>query len=386
MVSEGAACVVCGAQRFDVVLEHLGRVMTSDRRVLRGSLRKELCWECGALRSCTPDDVPDWGRFYREDYQQNVTAHKFSYVTPEGVVPRSAVEWTAVRRLRAPRAGERWLEIGAGSGDVMSHLRAEAPDTLVQGVELSESAASVGRQRGLDITPGGLDAARGTFDVIYAIGVIEHVPDPRSFIDRAVSLLRPGGSLILGLPDRDTLTFDCWFVDHLHHFSVGHVQRLCGDAGLSRFVDGWRPDETPHFMYVLADATGLSPVRGTPTISPPALQFWRTALARVREVFAQTARVGFLGASETAAFFLTYALDDGDPMPILFDDTVSEPTHRYGCQVRPGLELDAGTATVDVVVVATVPAYYARLRTDRIARCRVPVVFPLEVEAGVGAQ
>jgi SAM-dependent methyltransferase len=371
-------CAICGSHDFAVALEHHGRVMTSDRRVVEGVLAKERCRACGAVRSRPSSSGLDLPRFYMSEYEQNSEPHKHTYVTEHGIVPRSRVEWEAVKRLRAPQEGERWLEIGCGAGDVLVHLTEEGPRVQAVGMELSKRAAELARRRGLDVTQGGLDAAPGAFDVIFAIGVLEHVPDPRRFVTAAAARLESGGALILALPDLGTPSFDAWFVDHLHHFSAAHVQRLCVDAGLGSFVDGWRPPQTPHFMYLRAEAEGDSPPLPFPTDAPSCIGQWQAALGLVADVFRRYSRVGFLGASETAAFLLTYAPVDGSQRPLLFDDTCSAPTTRFGCELLPGAELDRQPCPVDAVVVATVPAYYEVLRTSRLRHLQVPTLYPLE--------
>src|SRR5206468_11330387 len=112
----------------------------------------------------------------------------------------------------------------------------------------------------------------------------------------------------LALPERATPSFDAWFVDDLHHFAAAHVQRLCAHAGLAGFVDAWRPVQTPHFMYLRATAGPPAPPPALPVAPPACLDQWRAALVTVAHTLHRYPRVGFLGASETAAFLLTYAV------------------------------------------------------------------------------
>ncbi len=42
--------------------------------------------------------------------------------------------------------------------------------------------------------------AAGTYDAVTAFQVIEHVPDPKGFCAQLMALLRPGGTLVLGVP------------------------------------------------------------------------------------------------------------------------------------------------------------------------------------------
>ena len=44
----------------------------------------------------------------------------------------------------------------------------------------------------------------GSYSAVCAFQVLEHVPDPGSFLDAACALLQPGGKLMLGLPNADS--------------------------------------------------------------------------------------------------------------------------------------------------------------------------------------
>ena len=101
----------------------------------------------------------------------------------------------------------RILEIGCGTGQMSLYLtRAER---LVIGADLTRAslrlAQNAARSFGLarvqfvetDLHRPGLRA--GAFDVVYASGVLHHTPKPRASFARIVSLVRPGGIVIVGL-------------------------------------------------------------------------------------------------------------------------------------------------------------------------------------------
>ncbi|MFM2072793.1 MAG: hypothetical protein RLZZ623_3057 [Actinomycetota bacterium] len=97
---------------------------------------------------------------------------------------------------------ERILEIGVGEGEVMDRLRARFPTATIVGLDLPDDELSAQwRERGLSCMFGDATAlpfADSTFDLVLAIEVLEHVPNP----DRAlVELGRVGsGSLVASVP------------------------------------------------------------------------------------------------------------------------------------------------------------------------------------------
>lgn len=116
----------------------------------------------------------------------------------------------ALELLEAARPGGvsagRWLDIGAGSGDVTTRL---AP--LVESIECTETSRFMARrlrQRGLSCWRGhvgegaaGDPLANGPpFDVISLFNVIDRTPRPRSLLASVVKRLPPGGLLALSTP------------------------------------------------------------------------------------------------------------------------------------------------------------------------------------------
>lgn len=83
----------------------------------------------------------------------------------------------------------------------------------------------------------------GTFDFIVSSEVIEHVPDPRSFVHELLRCVKPGGKLIISTPYKEKLRYSlCIHCNqktpmnaHLHSFDEDNLGSLTPDNFAGRF-------------------------------------------------------------------------------------------------------------------------------------------------------
>jgi SAM-dependent methyltransferase len=100
----------------------------------------------------------------------------------------------------------RLLDIGAGGGRFV--LAARAAGYEARGIEPSRRGADAAAQAGAPVDRAGIEDAElepGELDVISVWHVLEHLADPGGALSRAASWLRPGGWLLVGVPDLDSL-------------------------------------------------------------------------------------------------------------------------------------------------------------------------------------
>lgn len=137
--------------------------------------------------------------------------------------------------------GGRMLDIGCANGRFM--LRMQQLGWQVQGVEFNQTAVNICRQNHLEVFHGELEdagLAESSFDLISARHVIEHVPDPDTFIADIARLLKPGGRMHLRTPSSESLGRRIfgrlWYANdaprHLFLFSKKNLNMLAARHGL----------------------------------------------------------------------------------------------------------------------------------------------------------
>ncbi|GIJ66543.1 class I SAM-dependent methyltransferase [Virgisporangium ochraceum] len=128
------------------------------------------------------------------------------------------------------------VDLGCGEGYLTYALR-QAGYACV-GVDLSQTVVARARRRfGRDdwfATPDEL--TRHGADLVIALELIEHVPDPVGFLHGTTKLLRDGGSIVVTTPNRDASPTDAiWDTDlppvHLHWFGARAITEVGRRAG-----------------------------------------------------------------------------------------------------------------------------------------------------------
>ncbi|TVQ59879.1 MAG: class I SAM-dependent methyltransferase [Spirulina sp. DLM2.Bin59] len=96
------------------------------------------------------------------------------------------------------------LEVGCGTGYFLNRLK-QRGECDIYGLELNPEAVAIGQGQGLPILLKTLgqfvDEQDHSFDAICAFQVLEHLGDIQDFLSDTLKLLRPGGKLILSVPN-----------------------------------------------------------------------------------------------------------------------------------------------------------------------------------------
>lgn len=144
----------------------------------------------------------------------------------------------------AVKRGDRFLDIGCGSGDILYLIKDVGAD--VYGLDISEHAVKLARKHGLGNVVQGteLDISKyedAFFTFIRVSHVLEHMVDPTAFIKLANKKLAVGGQLLIQTPNIDSLgqlfgknaKYYSDIPRHIILFSTSSLLKILREAGFS---------------------------------------------------------------------------------------------------------------------------------------------------------
>ncbi len=132
------------------------------------------------------------------------------------------------------------LEVGSGNGRFLEKLQQKQINYL--GLELNETAVQQAQKSGLCIQRQTIQehAQNNTdkYNVVCLFQVLEHIVEVESFLQACIAALKPGGHLIVGVPNNNPylLKHDKYFTLNLppHHMGLWNAKSL---ANLEKFFN-----------------------------------------------------------------------------------------------------------------------------------------------------
>jgi 2-polyprenyl-3-methyl-5-hydroxy-6-metoxy-1,4-benzoquinol methylase len=130
----------------------------------------------------------------------------------------------AINRLASNKNINSLLEIGCGKGFFLEKVN-NVYQTL--GIEINNQAIDICRQKKLNVCAKSLEEITTQFNAIVSFEVLEHIPEPQVFLEKACNLLSPQGTLILAMPNPSSYLreFDHVLLDMPPHHSTKWSQK-----------------------------------------------------------------------------------------------------------------------------------------------------------------
>lgn len=262
---EGTDCVLCRTDVAEEVAVLRDRAFPGDEefRVVRcrscglhylsprptpAAIARYYPDEYGCFLSCAPDRPPFSPAPWKRRLKELVLALHLGYSEfPTGPRLLRPLVWLITaplawrfRDLLRAQGDRRLLDVGCGTGNALSMHAAFGWRTW--GVEMHPPTAETARRRGHEVFTGTLeqaDYADGFFDVVMFHHSLEHVHAPDAALAEAFRVLKPGGRLLVALPNAGGLPRrlfrGAWYPwdppRHLWHFDARTLGQLLRRTG-----------------------------------------------------------------------------------------------------------------------------------------------------------
>jgi 2-polyprenyl-3-methyl-5-hydroxy-6-metoxy-1,4-benzoquinol methylase len=226
MELEAVGCYICGSRR-------------SSPWGAEGDFTMVKCGECG-LVYLNPRPAA-----HEIDEAARTGLHKAGPGTLNAIGRYSAKKVAAYRAKLTPllshfqhqHATWRWLDIGAGFGELVEALQALSPGgSAIRGIEPCEPKVHKARSKGLAVTSQPLSTVRERFTHVSLINVYSHLPDPARFLGDLHGIMVPGAFLLLvtgngGDIPRNEFPGSLYLPDHLSFAGEKNLRTVLDDAG-----------------------------------------------------------------------------------------------------------------------------------------------------------
>lgn len=227
---EQVACDNCGSRESKFLFTGGDRLygLPGDFHVVR-------CCNCGWLRQNPRPSAGDLPNYYPKDYVPYARAIE----DEEKLLTRWGRHYGVTKRCRSVErfvSPGRMLEVGCGTGIFLNEMHRRG--WSVVGLDPNQYASEFARKRfGLEVFSGTLEEFNPSpeaFDVICAWDVVEHLPEPAKDLRRMKQALRPGGLLVLSVPNLASLDLrlfgDSWLgwdlPRHLYFFPNNALEKF----------------------------------------------------------------------------------------------------------------------------------------------------------------
>ena len=230
-------CLLCGSNKTIKLFEFKNR-----RTLGAKKLSYKACNNCGIVYLYPMPKKNELSKIYKEEeYFRKLAEDKPSKLITRLLQLRVFREYDEFAEAQTKRMGM-LLDVGCGNGEFLQKMQDRG--WKVWGFDASKVAvenaeAKIGNNKVYHAT----DIVRAKigrkFDLITMWHVLEHIYEPKSFIKKINSLLKPRGLLVFEVPNADSLVMRIfkenynWLMvpEHIYYYSPESVSKLLEEYG-----------------------------------------------------------------------------------------------------------------------------------------------------------
>jgi ubiquinone/menaquinone biosynthesis C-methylase UbiE len=237
-------------------------------------------------------------KYYPANYPSYLPSKGIQRFLKKNLLKKEIQYW---RRRLPPHAA--FLEVGAGGGEDLAFLKNHS-DWQVTGTDISNDAAAEAKKRfNLSVSIGLLEELKlpgEHYDAIRMKYIISHVHSPKRLLTEAHRLLKPGGYLMMWLPNIDSFDQEIFGPHwegqepprHLYDFSEATIRAYLQKSGFTveRVIHSIVPNTYIHAFRRLLEDRGLKKLAKLVTINPVTLAL-AFPIAFVAALFHKSGRI-----------------------------------------------------------------------------------------------
>jgi len=228
------ACSVCG-KKFIKILD-LGLHPCADTFVKNQNVAKKLKKYPLQVGFCTCNHLTAINKI---SANERYTKFDYSYTSDNSVVSRNHFSQISkkINKKFNLKTKDSIIEIGSNDGTFLKYIK-EISKVNVLGVDPSKFMCNLAQKKGVRTfndfftfsNSKKIKVRYGSFDLLYAANVFNHVDDANDFLQGCYYVLKNNGLIVLEVPDLDSLIdtcgFDTIYHEHRQYFSINSIKRI----------------------------------------------------------------------------------------------------------------------------------------------------------------
>jgi len=224
VAADARVCPICGSGEFAPVCEVRGFAYVG-------------CAGCRSVRQFPYPSDADISRFYADYYAKKSTDRGYlSEAAFAGFQNDKQHTFSDLGLAGDAFADRSVLDVGCGTGQFVQMMAGRAKS--VEGIDVSAECIDIARSNALNCSLKDFLSVTSKYDVITMWHVVEHLREPRSYLEQAHRVLNPGGWLLVETPVIGAISRSfgaSWRyylpVEHLNLFTQESLFSACAEAG-----------------------------------------------------------------------------------------------------------------------------------------------------------